>query len=352
MAKVTNVGQQEWHPNSLAETNRAAHDLAGHLKGALDWFDALRAADRNEPPDPLPHWWEGYMKDHDWLMLYRDDRGPATPEGRLRYLRRKVELHIHRLTSDKDGIWSKLVDPIPIGADDRYLYAACKESLRNLDGLLGPGGLRKVYGVIPDERHLASKIPGVWDPESKTSGEALAEKRLYRAMWAFDKASPDQKKTFERRLAIAKGVRNRLRNARDARNEAGAKNARKLGLVDSETLKRELFERESTKEDIKRWRLGEADVRRLLTFLISAPSVAKKAGNAGVGAVLRRPIPIAKAAQQLNLRTDTLTKSLERRGYGVVGAKRAYAAELEHILMLVTKGKKAFRDWADREYPE
>ena len=66
---------------------------------------------------------------------------------------------------------------------------------------------------------------------------------------------------------------------------------------------------------------------------------------------LQRPIPTAKAAAQVNDRTDVILRKLRARSARIVGPKRAYTAELDDVIACYPQHKKALTTWADKNYP-
>jgi len=257
------------HPHSLAATSRAAHDLAGHLTAILEWFDALRIADQEKPPKSPPWWWDRYVEDHDWQVYSRGDPRPPNEYDRMAFLRYKVDLAVHRLTDPKEGIWAKLVDPLPLPDSVRWMFAACRESLRNLTGILSPAtfGPRMRYGVIPDKRHLRAKLPRVWDPEQETDAEKRAKDESLSAAFELVTGDGKDKERAQRKLDASSERYTRVRDKRYERNRKGEERAKKLGLVRTERYNELVAARRYTEEDIKRWKLGEADVRALVDWL-------------------------------------------------------------------------------------
>ncbi len=73
--------------------------------------------------------------------------------------------------------------------------------------------------------------------------------------------------------------------------------------------------------------------------------------EAGNGVNMKRPVPIAKAAQPAGKRPDVLLKMIRSRKYPIAGPKGAYVAELDHIIIAVPERKKAILDWADKNFP-
>lgn len=66
---------------------------------------------------------------------------------------------------------------------------------------------------------------------------------------------------------------------------------------------------------------------------------------------LRRPIPVCKVAGKLNTRSDNLLTSL-RRAKGIIDEDVSpICAELDDILRVVGRHRRAIRDWADEQYP-
>lgn len=70
----TETSERAIHPQSLAATNRTAFDLASNLRTVHEWFESMRAADRDEPPQPLSFWWDGYVRTDAWRIKTGDER--------------------------------------------------------------------------------------------------------------------------------------------------------------------------------------------------------------------------------------------------------------------------------------
>jgi hypothetical protein len=66
---------------------------------------------------------------------------------------------------------------------------------------------------------------------------------------------------------------------------------------------------------------------------------------------MTRPVPVAEAAKAAGMRCDLLLKRLRLRMYPIAGPKRAFQAELEHIIVAVPEKLKRLRLWGDQNYP-
>jgi len=128
----------------------------------LDGFAILRAADRSEPPDPVPSWWDGYVTDPDWIAHGGVAGESPNHDHRVAWAGRRVTLTVKRLLNK----WDSLTAPISIDEHtERPTFEACRHSLRNLCGWLeSPGDLRLRYGVIPEQRHLDEAPEGDHEP--------------------------------------------------------------------------------------------------------------------------------------------------------------------------------------------
>jgi hypothetical protein len=260
-------------PSSLAATGRAARDLTMNLREVLGWFDFLRSADRDQPPEPMPWWWDGYVRDPHWQA--ESERAAHTPADRVRW----VSGQTLKVIDDTAGPWDRLCNVIPFTDFERRKAAAARESLRNLRGILDPMqprmGLRS--GAIPAHWHLETPIPEVWEQEPESEAERTALHEAQNA--AFDVAINDgAAKGAQKRLEQANAKLQRLARERGKRNDARREKARREGLVTAEERAELVAARSWWAEQIKRWELGEKDLRELLAVLTAprdkpAPSI-------------------------------------------------------------------------------
>lgn len=260
-------------PASLAATDRAAHDLAANLRDVLGWFDALRAADSDQAPEPVPPWWDGYIRDTLWIA----GRGSPIPSPAERV--RWVSGRTLDATDTVLNCWERLSGVIPFTDSERRKANAARESLRNLRGILDPMqprlGLR--LGAIPARWHRDTPIPSVWELEPQSEAERAALNKAQNA--AFDVAINDgAAKGAQKRLEQANAKLQRLARERGKRNDARREKARREGLVTAEERAELVAARSWWAEQIKRWELGEKDLRELLAVLTAprdkpAPSI-------------------------------------------------------------------------------
>lgn len=260
-------------PASLAATDRAAHDLAANLRDVLGWFDALRAADSDQAPEPVPPWWDGYIRDTLWIA----GRGSPIPSPAERV--RWVSGRTLDATDTVLNCWERLSGVIPFTDSERRKANAARESLSNMRGILFPMqprmGLRS--GAIPAHWHLETPIPEVWEQEPESEAERTALHEAQNA--AFDVAINDgAAKGAQKRLEQANAKLQRLARERGKRNDARREKARREGLVTAEERAELVAARSWWAEQIKRWELGEKDLRELLAVLTAprdkpAPSI-------------------------------------------------------------------------------
>lgn len=260
-------------PSSLAATGRAARDLTMNLREVLGWFDFLRSADRDQPPEPMPWWWDGYVRDPHWQA--ESERAAHTPADRVRW----VSGQTLKVIDDTAGPWDRLCNVIPFTDFERRKAAAARESLRNLRGILDlmqpRMGLR--LGAIPARWHRDTPIPSVWELEPQSEAERAALNKAQNA--AFDVAINDgAAKGAQKRLEQANAKLQRLAREREERNAARREHARREGLVTTEVLAEIMAARSWWEEQIERWELGEKDLRELLAVLTAprdkpAPSI-------------------------------------------------------------------------------
>ena len=269
------------HPKSLAATNRSALDLVSNLRGILAWFDCIRAADRDKPPDPKPSWWDGYATSQDWRIYIGPGREVPNRHDRITFTRRGAEQAINFLLARMDGHeekWKILTEALPIAPANQSRFAACKSSLRNLAGMLSGAqmGDRLHYCVVPEEWHIAHPMPGIWTPEPETEEERTEQDRVEAVFIAAlrrkgkDK-SPKLSPAEKRKITTIRKDARRIRDARLARNEAAAEQAAKDGRITPEQHEWLGKLREHWRHEIKRWRLGEADIRALIAWLEAKP---------------------------------------------------------------------------------
>jgi hypothetical protein len=245
----------------MAATDASARELAHKVQAILAWFEAVRAADRDTPPIPVPDWWDGYVRDPEWLMQIRGLRQTAARETRLIWASFKARGAIDVVL----GKWSALTEPIRVRASERPLFKACEEGLRHL------GGVLQRDLVVPDERHLAEPLPGVWELEGETDAEGDARENVYDLLFSMPRKKRVGKAAEKREFHAATARLAKLTEARTERNRERAAKARHEGCVTAAELEERKVGRHQLQEKLRAWRLREADVRRLLAWLNGTP---------------------------------------------------------------------------------
>ena len=273
------------HPSgSLAATSAAARDLAANLACLLNLFDALRRADFGEPVEPRPPWWDECVSPSTWRKRDEASRRAAARLDRIKFIRERIE-EVVRLVEER---WQQCAASIPGTDDDARLFQACRDSLRNLCGILCSLQLgdRLEYGVIPDKRHLERALPLAWNEESVSDEECQLERDrdevAYRVVMASAR-SPKSKAVVLARTQLRRLEKTlrALRQQREARNRQGIGEARRNGMVSAEQLELVQRQRASWGDEIERWQLREQDVRRLLDHLTSAQHSRGSGGRPG-----------------------------------------------------------------------
>jgi hypothetical protein len=276
-----NSSDQLPHPQSLAATSRAAFDLVGNLRAVLDWFDCIRAADRDVQPIPLPWWWDGYATSDIWRMHFGRSEEPNRSH-RITFARMQTEEAIDFLIAKRFGPeskWKLLTDSLRIPTAEHYRFAACENSLRNLKSMIGGGaGNQLFYQVPPEDWHLEKPLPNVWTPMPETEEERTQESQIDAVLFDVFRRTKRFKPGFvlppaaQRKLAAIRMRVTEARTIRHARNEVAEKRAADAGHVLQEEHDRLARLREGWRKEIQRWRLAEGDVRGLIAWLEAPPS--------------------------------------------------------------------------------
>lgn len=260
-------------PGSHAGRDRAAFDFAGNLIGILDLFDALRAADLDEPPTPKPGWWDEYITRAESNYLRDAFGSEPCPRSRREWVCNRTRESIGWIL----GAWDRITGPLVLTEPERNMVRACHSSLRNLKGILDPAQARSRWrlGVIPAEWHLDEPLPEVWEPGGESKSERQARERVERLeaeLAATPGKAPDEllKQQQSAELALAKATQRRI--GREYDKEMAA---RERGLVSPEVREQRESDREDWRVQVIRWKLGESDVRQLAEHLMAAPDTCR-----------------------------------------------------------------------------